>query len=110
LLMRWISSGGGANRAPGLYRPIRLRVKSDRLLGDLNAEAAERAASALGGKALGSALDVRDTASVQRFFAAAERELGPVTVAVANATPPRAASQSPSSTGCRATRRRWRRR
>jgi ribose transport system substrate-binding protein len=30
--MRWISSGGGANRAPGLYRPIRLRVKSDRLL------------------------------------------------------------------------------
>lgn len=54
-------------------------------LGDLNAEAAERAASALGGKALGRALDVRDAASVRNFFDAAEREMGPVTVAVANA-------------------------
>jgi len=54
-------------------------------LGDLNADAAEQAASALGGKALGSALDVRDAASVRSFFDAAEREMGPVTVAVANA-------------------------
>lgn len=54
-------------------------------LGDLHAETAERAASALGGKVLGGALDVRDAVSVRSFFAAAERELGPVTVAVANA-------------------------
>ena len=54
-------------------------------LGDLNAEAARSAASALGDRGFSSALDVRDAASVQSFFAAAERELGPVTVAVANA-------------------------
>jgi NAD(P)-dependent dehydrogenase (short-subunit alcohol dehydrogenase family) len=54
-------------------------------LGDLNAEAARSAASALGDRGFSRALDVRDAASVQSFFAAAERELGPVTVAVANA-------------------------
>ncbi len=35
LLMWRISSGGGANRAARFYRPIRLRVKSDRLLGKI---------------------------------------------------------------------------
>jgi NAD(P)-dependent dehydrogenase (short-subunit alcohol dehydrogenase family) len=55
-------------------------------MGDLDGERAERAASSLGGdRVFSSALDVRDAASVQGFFAAAETALGPVTVAVANA-------------------------
>ncbi len=55
-------------------------------LGDLHAETVERAAAGLGGeRVFASALDVRDEASVQGFFAAAERALGPMTVAVANA-------------------------
>jgi NAD(P)-dependent dehydrogenase (short-subunit alcohol dehydrogenase family) len=55
-------------------------------IGDLNAGSAERAASALGNeRVFSSALDVRDADSVHAFFAAAEREIGPVTVAVANA-------------------------
>ena len=54
-------------------------------LGDLQGQAAEQAASALGERVFGGALDVRDAGSVQGFFAAAEQALGPVTVAVANA-------------------------
>jgi 3-oxoacyl-[acyl-carrier protein] reductase len=55
-------------------------------LGDLHAERVERAAAELGGERVFSgALDVRDAASVEAFFAAAERAVGPVTVAVANA-------------------------
>jgi 3-oxoacyl-[acyl-carrier protein] reductase len=55
-------------------------------LGDLQQEAAARAAAGLGQKRVfSSALDVRDAASVTAFFAAAERDIGPVTVAVANA-------------------------
>lgn len=55
-------------------------------LGDVNEDAAERAADALGGRrAFGGGVDVRDEASVEAFFAAAEQALGAVTVAVANA-------------------------
>ena len=53
-------------------------------LGDINMQAAERAAASLG-NAYASRLDVRDETSVRDFFTAAERTLGPVTIAVANA-------------------------
>ena len=55
-------------------------------LGDLRKDAVERAAAELGGeRTFADALDVRDETSVHAFFAAAERALGPVTIAVANA-------------------------
>jgi NAD(P)-dependent dehydrogenase (short-subunit alcohol dehydrogenase family) len=54
-------------------------------LGDLRQGAAEQAAAALGERVFASAVDVRNEQSVQAFFAAAERALGPVTIAVANA-------------------------
>jgi 3-oxoacyl-[acyl-carrier protein] reductase len=55
-------------------------------LGDLRKDAVERAAAGLGGeRVFADVLDVRDERSVQAFFATAERALGPVTIAVANA-------------------------
>jgi 3-oxoacyl-[acyl-carrier protein] reductase len=55
-------------------------------LGDLHQSAAERVAADLGGeRTFAGAIDVRNDLSVRRFFAAAERALGPVTIAVANA-------------------------
>ena len=55
-------------------------------LGDVNTEAVERAAAALGnGRAYAGGVDVRDETSVKAFFAAAGRALGAVTIAVANA-------------------------
>ncbi len=56
-------------------------------LGDLNEPALARAAERLGSssRVFVHPLDVRDTGSVQKFAAAAERALGPVSIAVANA-------------------------
>jgi 3-oxoacyl-[acyl-carrier protein] reductase len=55
-------------------------------LGDLHQDTVERAAADLGGKrTFAGVVDVRDAASVRVFFAAAERALGPVDIAVANA-------------------------
>ena len=55
-------------------------------LGDLHQDTVERAAADLGGKrTFAGVVDVRDAASVRNFFAAAERALGPVDIAVANA-------------------------
>ena len=55
-------------------------------LGDVRKDAVERAAAALGGdRVYAGAVDVRNEKSVQEFFAGAERALGPVTIAVANA-------------------------
>jgi 3-oxoacyl-[acyl-carrier protein] reductase len=56
-------------------------------LGDVRAEALERAADRLGRSArlFAHAVDVRDARSVDALLSAAERTLGPVTVAVANA-------------------------
>jgi 3-oxoacyl-[acyl-carrier protein] reductase len=55
-------------------------------LGDLRQDTAERAAADLGAeRTFAGAIDVRDASSVRHFFAAAERALGPVTIAVANA-------------------------
>jgi 3-oxoacyl-[acyl-carrier protein] reductase len=56
-------------------------------LGDLNEAALGRAAERLGhsSRVFTHALDVRDAGSVQKFIAAAEGALGPLSVAVANA-------------------------
>ena len=55
-------------------------------LGDMRNDAAASAAVRLGGeRTFIDIVDVRDEKSVQAFFAAAERALGPVTIAVANA-------------------------
>jgi NAD(P)-dependent dehydrogenase (short-subunit alcohol dehydrogenase family) len=55
-------------------------------LGDLDGARVERAAAGLGGaRVFGGVVEVRDAASVQAFFAAADQAVGPVTVAVANA-------------------------
>src|SRR5207249_4568068 len=54
-------------------------------VGDLDASAVATVEKRLGPAIFAHALDVRDTASVETFFAAAERALGPVSIAVANA-------------------------
>ncbi len=55
-------------------------------LGDLRKDALERAAAGLGGERIfADIVDVRDEKSVQAFFAGAERALGSVMIAVANA-------------------------
>ena len=55
-------------------------------LGDLREQPLKRAASALGGdRVFHAVVDVRDEASTRAFVEAAERALGPLTVAVANA-------------------------
>src|SRR5437773_1984961 len=56
-------------------------------LGDVNEAGLSRSAARLQGAArvFGHLVDVRDAGSVQTFVAAAERTLGPVDVAVANA-------------------------
>src|SRR5262245_6298097 len=56
-------------------------------LGDLREPAAARAADRLGRSdgVFSGAVDVRDARSVEAFLSAAERALGSVTVAVANA-------------------------
>ena len=55
-------------------------------LGDLRQDAVDHAAADLGSRRIfAGTIDVRDEASTRDFFAAAERALGPVTIAVANA-------------------------
>lgn len=55
-------------------------------LGDLRRDTVERAAADLGrDRTFAGGVDVRDEASVRSFLAAAERTLGPVDIAVANA-------------------------
>jgi 3-oxoacyl-[acyl-carrier protein] reductase len=54
-------------------------------LGDLDQQRVTRAAAGLGDRVFSGALDVRDAASVEEFFAAAEDAVGAATVAVANA-------------------------
>jgi 3-oxoacyl-[acyl-carrier protein] reductase len=55
-------------------------------LGDLRQDEVDQAAAVLGfQRTFAGTIDVRDEASTRDFFAAAERALGPVTIAVANA-------------------------
>lgn len=54
-------------------------------LGDIREDAVARTATALGADTFAQPLDVRDAGSVARFVEAAEKALGPATIAVANA-------------------------
>ncbi len=55
-------------------------------LGDINKDTVERAGATLAdGRVFSGIVDVRNETSVHTFFAAAERAMGPVTIAVANA-------------------------
>jgi NAD(P)-dependent dehydrogenase (short-subunit alcohol dehydrogenase family) len=54
-------------------------------LGDMREAPLKRVAAPLGDRAFAHALDVRDDASVTAFVAAAEQQLGPATIVVANA-------------------------
>ena len=80
-----VVTGAGAGIGQGIAQAF--HTAGGRVaLGDLRQDAAARAAAALGGdRVFASGVDVRDETSVQAFFAAAERALGPVTIAVANA-------------------------
>ena len=80
-----VVTGAGAGIGQGIAQAF--HAAGGRVaLGDLRKDAVERAAAGLGGeRTFAGAVDVRDEKSVQTFFAAAERALGPVTIAVANA-------------------------
>ena len=80
-----VITGAGAGIGQGIAQAF--HAAGGRVaLGDLRKDAVERAAAGLGGeRTFAGAVDVRDEKSVQTFFAAAERALGPVTIAVANA-------------------------
>jgi len=54
-------------------------------LGDVREAQLMRAAAALGDRVFSGVVEVRDEASVTAFVGAAEKELGPLTIAVANA-------------------------
>lgn len=79
-------TGAGAGIGFGIAQAFH-RAGAQVALGDLRADALEGAKTRLGGDArvFTRAMDVRAEPSVDDFVAAAERALGPVTVAVANA-------------------------
>jgi len=80
-----VVTGAGAGIGQGIAQAF--HAAGGRVaLGDLRKDAVEHAAAGLGGeRTFAGVVDVRDEKSVQAFFAAAERALGPVTIAVANA-------------------------
>ena len=80
-----VVTGAGAGIGQGIAQAF--HAAGGRVaLGDLRKDAVERAAAGLGGERIFvDVVDVRDEKSVRAFFAAAERALGPVTIAVANA-------------------------
>ena len=80
-----VVTGSGAGIGEGIAQAF--HAAGGRVaLGDLREDAVARAAAGLGGERIfADVVDVRDEKSVQAFFAAAERVLGPVTIAVANA-------------------------
>jgi 2-dehydro-3-deoxy-D-gluconate 5-dehydrogenase len=80
-----VVTGAGAGIGQGIaqaFHAAGARVA----LGDLRKDAVARAAAGLGGeRSFADVVDVRDQRSVETFFTAAERALGPVAIAVANA-------------------------
>ena len=80
-----VVTGAGAGIGQGIAQAF--HAAGGRVaLGDLRKDVVEHAAAGLGGeRTFAGAVDVRDEKSVQAFFGAAERALGPVTIAVANA-------------------------
>jgi NAD(P)-dependent dehydrogenase (short-subunit alcohol dehydrogenase family) len=79
-------TGAGAGIGFGIAEAF-CRAGARVALGDLRADALAAAGARLGraGHVFTAAVDVRDARSVAGFIAAAERALGPITVAVANA-------------------------
>jgi NAD(P)-dependent dehydrogenase (short-subunit alcohol dehydrogenase family) len=79
-------TGAGAGIGFGIARAFH-EAGAPVAVGDIREAAVTRATARLGGAAgvFASVVDVRDPASVARFVEGAERALGPVTVAVANA-------------------------
>ncbi len=79
-------TGAGAGIGFGIARAFR-EAGARVAVGDVRPAAVRRAAERLGADAgvFAGVVDVRDPASVAAFHGAAERALGPVTVAVANA-------------------------
>ena len=79
-----VITGGG--RGIGRAIAVALAAKGCRVaVGDLDAHAAREVAEALGGDAVGLALDVTDHAGFSTFLDEVERRLGPVDVLVNNA-------------------------
>ena len=80
-----VVTGAGAGIGQGIAQAF--HAAGGRVaLGDVRKDAAEAVAAGLGGeRVFAGAVDVRDEKSVRAFFTVAERALGPVTIAVANA-------------------------
>lgn len=84
-MSRTVIVTGGANGI-GLASARGFYAQGDNVvIADLNKDAACRAADALGARAVGCAVDVRDKASIERAFATAMDVFGPVHVVHANA-------------------------
>jgi NAD(P)-dependent dehydrogenase (short-subunit alcohol dehydrogenase family) len=76
----------GAARGIGYATATALRARGARIaIGDIDAEAATRAAQSLGDDVLATRLDVTDPASYADFLALIEREVGAVDVLINNA-------------------------
>ena len=79
-----VVTGAGAGIGQGLaeaFHAAGARVA----LGDVREAPLKRAAAALGERVFSQVVDVRDEASVSAFVAAAEKQLGPIAVVIANA-------------------------
>jgi len=77
-------TGAGAGIGQGLAEAF--HAAGARLaLGDLRETPLKRVAAALGDRVFSQVVDVRDEASVGAFVTAAEKQLGPIGVAIANA-------------------------
>lgn len=84
-MSRTVIVTGGANGI-GLASARGFHALGDNVvIADLDADAACRAADALGSRAVGCAVDVRDKTSIERAFATATDVFGPVHVVHANA-------------------------
>src|SRR5260370_13944435 len=79
-----VVTGAGAGIGQGIAQAF--HAAGGRVaLGDLRNDAVERAAAGLGGeRTFAGAVDGRNVKSVQAFLPAAERALGPATIALAN--------------------------
>jgi NAD(P)-dependent dehydrogenase (short-subunit alcohol dehydrogenase family) len=82
---RVVAITGGA-RGIGLATATALQAAGARVaIGDIDRDAAIRAAEGLGSDVLAASLDVTDSASFRDFLALTERELGPLDVLINNA-------------------------
>jgi short-subunit dehydrogenase len=76
----------GAGHGIGRAIAIRLAAAGARVaVGDIDADAAEKVARAIGDDAFGAPLDIADQASFAAFLEAAEQRHGPLTILVNNA-------------------------